>query len=136
VLLVTLLVVPMLIMLAYSFFRYVDIGVEEATLGLGNWVSFVKDPYYHYALWKTARVALITTVVCVVVGYIPAYVIATSGYPHRLLLLLMPFWISFVIRTMSWTARPGGNDPRRNARARRRAARCLRDSFHCMTEPT
>lgn len=105
VLLVVLLVIPMLIMLAYSFFRYVDIGVEEPAFVLGNWWSFLKDPYYHYALWKTARVALITTVVCVVVGYIPAYVIATSSFKHRwllMLLLLLPFWISFVIRTMSW----------------------------------
>ncbi len=105
VLLVTLLVIPMFIMLAYSFFKYVDIGVEEPAFLLGNWWSFLKDPYYHYGLWKTARVALVTTVVCVVVGYIPAYVIATSSFKHRwllMLLLLLPFWISFVIRTMSW----------------------------------
>jgi spermidine/putrescine transport system permease protein len=104
-LLTALLVVPMTIMAAYTLFRYVDIGVDEPTLGLQNWIAFLRDPYYHYALWKTARVALITTVICVVVGYVPAYVIATTRYKHRwllMLLLLLPFWISFVIRTMSW----------------------------------
>jgi spermidine/putrescine transport system permease protein len=83
----------------------VDIGVDEPVLGMWNWVAFATDPYYHYALWKTARVALFTTIACVVVGYVPAYVIATTRYKHRwllMLLLLLPFWISFVIRTMSW----------------------------------
>jgi spermidine/putrescine transport system permease protein len=44
-------------------------------------------------------------VICVVVGYVPAYVIATTRSRHRwllMILLLLPFWISFVIRTMSW----------------------------------
>ena len=104
-LLAALLIVPISIMLAYSFYRYVDIGVEKPAFVLSNWWAFLKDPYYHYALWKTARVAFITTVICVLVGYIPAYVIATTKYPRRwvlMLLLLLPFWISFVIRTMSW----------------------------------
>lgn len=104
-LLMAIMVVPMAIMAGYTFFRYVDIGVDEPVLGLRNWVAFLTDPYYHYAIWKTARVALITTVACVVVGYVPAYVIATTRYKHRwllMLLLLLPFWISFVIRTMSW----------------------------------
>lgn len=103
--LVVLLVAPLAIMAAYSFFRYVDIGVEEPAFELKNWIEFLRDPYYHYALWKTARVALIVTVVCVVVGYVPAYVIATTTYEHRwllMLLLILPFWISFIIRTLSW----------------------------------
>lgn len=98
-------VLPMIIMGAFTFFLYVDIGVDTPDLGLRNWSAFFTDPYYHYAVWKTARVALITTVVCVVVGYVPAYVIATTRSRHRwllMLLLLLPFWISFVIRTMSW----------------------------------
>lgn len=104
-LLMAIMVAPMAIMAGYTFFRYVDIGVDEPVLGLRNWAAFLTDPYYLYAIGKTARVALITTVACVVVGYIPAYVIATTRYKHRwllMLLLLLPFWISFVIRTMSW----------------------------------
>ena len=107
-----LMVVPMLIMAAYTFFRFVDLGVEEPAFDLTNWIAFFTDPYYHYAVWKTARVAIITTVVCVVVGYIPAYVIAMTRSKWRwllMLLLLLPFWISFVIRTMSWVYVLGAN---------------------------
>lgn len=100
-----LMVAPMAIMGAYTFFRFIDLGVEEPAFELRNWIEFLTDPYYHYAIWKTARVAIITTVICVVVGYIPAYVIAMTRSRWRwmlMLLLLLPFWISFVIRTMSW----------------------------------
>lgn len=105
ILLSVLLVIPMLIMVIYTFFLYVDIGVDRAELGLQNWIAFLTDNYYYYALWKTARVALITTVVSVVVGFVPAYVIAQANARYRwllMLMLLLPFWISFVIRTMSW----------------------------------
>jgi spermidine/putrescine transport system permease protein len=99
------LIVPMTIMATYTLFLYVDIGVDKAELGFRNWYAFFTDYYYHYALIKTARVALITTILCVLVGFIPAYVIAQTRSRHRwllMLLLLLPFWISFVIRTMSW----------------------------------
>lgn len=105
VLLAVLLVVPLAIMAAYTLFLYVDIGVDRPDLGMRNWIALFTDSYYHYALWKTARVAVITTVICVVVGFIPAYVIASAHSSYRwllMLLLLLPFWVSFVIRTMSW----------------------------------
>jgi spermidine/putrescine transport system permease protein len=104
-LMIVLMITPMAIMMAYTFFEYVDIGVERAAFMADNWVALITDPYYYYALWKTAKVALITTVICVVVGYIPAYTLAMVQSKYRwilMLLLLLPFWISFVIRTMSW----------------------------------
>ena len=52
----------------------------------------------------TLKIATITTVVCALMGYPAAYFIArSSGNKAILLLLLMlPFWISYIIRTMSW----------------------------------
>lgn len=105
ILLAVLMVVPLGIMAAYTLYLYVDIGVDRPDIGLRNWAALLTDPYYHYAIWKTARVAVITTVICVVVGFVPAYVIAHAPSRQRwllMLLLLLPFWISFVIRTMSW----------------------------------
>jgi spermidine/putrescine transport system permease protein len=56
-------------------------------------------------LLKTVRVAAITAILCAVLGYPAAYFIAMSTYTHKwllLLLLIVPFWISFTIRTFSW----------------------------------
>lgn len=100
-----LMIIPMLIMLMVSFYIYVDVGIDEPALQLGNWRDFFKDPYYHYAIWQTLRVATITAVVCALIGYVPAYFIATTRYPHKwllMLLLILPFWVSFIIRTLSW----------------------------------
>jgi spermidine/putrescine transport system permease protein len=104
-LLTLLLVVPIAIMVVFTFYTFVTAGVEKPILTLANWREFVSDPYYHGFLWKTVRVATITALVCAVMGYPAAYFIAMTRFRHKwllLLLLIVPFWISFTIRTFSW----------------------------------
>lgn len=103
--LLLLMVIPMAILLVYSFFRHIDIAVDEPAFQFDNWAEFFSDSYYHYGIWQTFRVAGITTVICMVVGYIPAYYIAQTTFRHKwllMLLLILPFWVSFIIRTLSW----------------------------------
>lgn len=104
-LLILLLVVPVAIMVVFTFYTFVTAGVEKPVLTLANWREFLSDPYYHGFLWKTVRVATITALVCAVMGYPAAYSIAMTRFRHKwllLLLLIVPFWISFTIRTFSW----------------------------------
>src|ERR1051326_2243293 len=104
ILLVVLLVLPIIIMMIYTFYTFVTAGVEKEVYTLDNWQEFFTDSYYHLFLWKTARVAAITAIACAIMGYIPAYFIWMTSFRHKwlLLLLLVPFWISFTIRTFSW----------------------------------
>jgi spermidine/putrescine transport system permease protein len=105
ILLIVLLVLPIVIMAIYTFYEFVTAGVEKATYTLANWQEFFTDSYYHLFLWKTARVAAITAIACAIMGYIPAYFIWMTSFRHKwllLLLLIVPFWISFTIRTFSW----------------------------------
>ncbi len=100
-----LLIIPMLIIFVYSFYLFVDVGVDKPAFQFGNWIEFFTDGYYHGAIWTTFRIAITATVVCAVVGYIPAYYIATTTFRHKwllMLLLILPFWVSFIIRTFSW----------------------------------
>jgi spermidine/putrescine transport system permease protein len=95
----------MCVMALFSFYQFVTAGVEKPVLNLGNWREFFGDPYYHGFLWKTARVSAITAALCALMGYPTAYFIAMSAFRHKwilLLLLIVPFWISFTIRTFSW----------------------------------
>jgi len=104
-LLILLLVMPIAIMMVFTFYTFVSAGVERPILTLANWREFLTDPYYHGFLWKTVRVAAITALTCAVMGYPAAYFIAMSRFRHKwllLLLLIVPFWISFTIRTFSW----------------------------------
>ena len=105
VLLLALLVLPLAVMAVYTFFTFVTAGVESNTLTLDNWKEFFFDSYYHVFLWKTVRVGAITAFVGAVIGYFPAYFIWSTTFRHKwllLLLLIVPFWISFTIRTFSW----------------------------------
>jgi len=103
--LLVLMVIPMAILFVYSFFEHIDIAVDEPAFQFANWQEFFSDSYYHYGIWQTFRVAGITTIICMVVGYIPAYYIANTRFRHKwllMLLLILPFWVSFIIRTLSW----------------------------------
>ena len=103
--LLILMVIPMAILFAYSFYEHIDIGVDQPAFQFSNWQEFFTDSYYHYGMWQTFRVAGLTTVICMVVGYIPAYYIANTQFRHKwllMLLLILPFWVSFIIRTLSW----------------------------------
>ncbi|MCA0433675.1 MAG: ABC transporter permease [Proteobacteria bacterium] len=103
--LVLLMILPICIMFVYSFYEFVTAGVEKHVYTTANWREFFSDSYYHMFLWKTARVAAITAILCALLGYPPAYFIAMTQYKHKwllLLLLIVPFWISFTIRTFSW----------------------------------
>jgi len=99
-----LLFVPLLFIVVYSFWLRTATGADQAGFFLDNWSEALSDPFYRDILISTLRIAAITTVVCAVMGYPAAYFIARSrGNKVLLLLLLMlPFWISYIIRTMSW----------------------------------
>lgn len=99
-----LLFVPLAFIVVYSFWLRTATGADVAGFHLDNWNEALTDPFYRDILLNTLKIAAITTVVCAVAGYPAAYFIARSkGNKGLLLLLLMlPFWVSYIIRTMSW----------------------------------
>ena len=103
--LVLLMILPICIMTVFSFYTFQTAGVEKEVYTTANWAEFFTDSFYHMFLWKTVRVAAITAILCALLGYPSAYFIAMSHTTHKwvlLLLLIVPFWISFTIRTFSW----------------------------------
>ena len=105
ILIVFLLILPIVVMGIYSFFTFVTAGIESPVVTLANWQEFLTDSYYHGFLIKTVRVGAMTAAICAIVGYFPAYFIWATGFRYKwmlLLLLIVPFWISFTIRTFSW----------------------------------
>ena len=80
-------------------------------LGGGGYLSYAVrtlppgDGTYLKIFWKSAELAGITTLLCLIVGYPVAYFVGRSSttWRNRLLLLVMiPFWTSFLIRTYAW----------------------------------
>lgn len=100
-----LLVIPVGFIVVYSFWLRTSTGTDSVGFYLVNWSEVLTDPFYRDILLKTLRIAFLTTVACAILGYAPAYYIATSKSRYKpllLLLLILPFWISYIIRTMSW----------------------------------
>jgi spermidine/putrescine transport system permease protein len=63
------------------------------------------NPLYFKVFGATLQMALLGTVACLLVGYPLAYFLATRASRHKttlLLLIIVPFWTSFLIRTYAW----------------------------------
>jgi len=100
-----LLVIPALFIVVYSFWLRTATGADQVTFSLANWREVLTDPFYRDILIQTLRIAALSTITCALVGYIPAYYIAYAPTRHKtllLVLLMLPFWVSYIIRTMSW----------------------------------
>lgn len=100
-----LLVIPAVFIAVYSFWLRTATGADQTGIHLDNWIEVLTDPFYRDILFQTFRIAAVTTVLCALLGYVPAYFIALTRFRHKtllLLLLMLPFWISYIIRTMSW----------------------------------
>lgn len=100
-----LLVVPVCFIVVYSFWLRAPSGADIPAFQFGNYKKFVADFFYPSILLRTIRVSLETVILCLVMGYIPAYFFYRSQTRLKsvlLLLIMIPFWISFIIRTLSW----------------------------------
>ena len=63
------------------------------------------DPLYLGILWRSISTGIISTAVCLLLGYPFAYYLARHQYRWRnvlLLLVVIPFWTNFLIRTYAW----------------------------------
>ena len=100
-----LLVVPVCFVIVYSFWLRAPSGADIPAFQFGNYAKFFADFFYPSLMIKTIRIALETVFLCLVMGYIPAYFFYRTESklkPFLMILIMLPFWISFIIRTLSW----------------------------------
>jgi spermidine/putrescine transport system permease protein len=96
--------IPLVIVFVYSFLKRGPYGQIEWEFNLQNYARFF-DPLYLKVFARSFRIAGITTVVCFLLGYPMAYWMATRPPRWRstlLLLLMIPFWTNFLVRTYAW----------------------------------
>jgi spermidine/putrescine transport system permease protein len=98
-------VIPLGIVLAYSFATRNRFG--EAELGQPTLEAYRRlgEPIVRDIIFRSVSLALITTVICLVVGYPFAYFLATRSPRIRnalLVLVMIPFWSNFLVRNYAW----------------------------------
>ena len=80
-------------------------GVLALSLKLSNYVSLVQDDLYFLTYLSSLKYAAVTTVLCLVIGYPFAYFMARAKatiQPALLMLVMLPFWTSFLLRVYAW----------------------------------
>jgi spermidine/putrescine transport system permease protein len=97
--------VPIFYLLAVSFAARSPYGTIAWILGLRNYARAFQ-PLYLEIYWRSVWMALLSTLLCAGLGYPVAYTIAlrvSARWKSALLLLVViPFWTSFLIRTYAW----------------------------------
>ena len=72
---------------------------------LENFQFLTEDDLYWKAYLNSVKIATISTLLCLLIGYPMAYGIARSAPTTRtllLLLIILPFWTSFLLRIYAW----------------------------------
>jgi putrescine transport system permease protein len=84
----------------------------EIKLNLANYAFLLTDSLYGRAYLNSVGVAAVSTVLCLLIGYPMAYGIARSSPSWRnvlMMLVILPFWTSFLLRVYAWIGLLKGN---------------------------
>jgi len=94
-------VVPLGIIWLYSFGENITITQIETTWTLDNYQRIL-EPEILTLIGRSLWLAFVSTLICLLVGFPMALVIATASHnakPWLLLLIMLPFWTNLLIRT-------------------------------------
>ena len=99
------LLLPLAILLRYSLNQFVPGKFMVDALTLESYVKFFTDIYYTGVLTRTVRVALITTIVCLLMGFPLAYVLARTRTRYKtalIMLVVLPLFVGNAVRAAGW----------------------------------
>lgn len=91
-------VIPMLLILFYAFTETVD---DKIVFSFANFADFFTSTAKLSTLLMSFTIAIISTAICLLIGYPIAYILARSKFRKKnvlLMLFIMPMWINFVLR--------------------------------------
>src|SRR5690606_8497646 len=101
-----LLVIPLLLVAILSFYAFNGTTGVIPDFSPGNYFTIITDPFYGEIFLRTAGMALLVTVICLVLGIPETLILARMRAPWRgifLVLVLGPLLVSVVVRTLGWS---------------------------------
>ena len=93
--------VPNLMIIGTSFMTRSETDLIELVFTLENYTRLT-DPLYAKVLWHSFYMAIVATILCLLIGYPFAYIVAKmpeQWRPTMLFLVIVPFWTNSLIRT-------------------------------------
>ena len=91
-------VAPIIMVVIYAF---------SASVGVFTLDNFAKMGTYTVVFTRSFKLALIATAICVLIGYPVSYKMSKEGPRFQrlaMVLIMLPMWINFLLRTYSWMA--------------------------------
>ena len=98
------LILPMALIALYSVTEHGN-SIISFSLTIEHYVKFFTDPDFLLILWRSIWIAVKTTIICLLLGYPVAYMIARSSERVQSILVLcitLPTWINALVRTYAW----------------------------------
>lgn len=105
---VSLVMAPLLYVITISFLTRGEYGGVEAGFSFEHYVQMFTPPMNFTViatLWRSLSLALMTTVLCILIGFpLALFLVFRAGKWRSALffLLIIPFWTNFLIRTYAW----------------------------------
>jgi len=99
------LLIPILILFRYSLNAFVPGKFMVDALTLQNYVLFFTDPYYTAAFYRTLRVAVIVTIICLLLAFPLAYKLARTESKYKnllIMLVVLPLFVGNAVRAAGW----------------------------------
>ncbi|EDK29835.1 spermidine/putrescine ABC transporter membrane protein [Vibrionales bacterium SWAT-3] len=99
--LVLFVMIPNIMIIGTSFLTRDEANLIEMTFTLDNYIRLA-DPLYFKVLMHSFYMAIIATLLCLIIGYPFAYIVAKmpeKWRPFMLFLVIVPFWTNSLIRT-------------------------------------
>lgn len=104
--LVAVFLVPLSMLIVFSFWVNIPGGQYEAGLTLENYVRFLTSSLYLGQFWLTIELALVTATFSLALGYPLAYYLAQLNRPWLrstlLIVVISSLWVTYVIRAYAW----------------------------------
>ncbi len=88
-----------------DFFDWTASGWNRIQASFDNYLFLFQDPYYVTIYLNSVKMAAVSALLCLLLGYPMAYFITRQSPRVRSMLLLaviLPFWISFLLRVYAW----------------------------------
>lgn len=101
-------VIPLFLIIFFAFTNSTDSGY---TFTLKHFEELMQ-PMYFRIFFRSLKLALISTLLCLLIGYPTAYIISKTKASRQgtlLMLAIVPMWMNFLLRTYAWSAILGRN---------------------------
>ncbi len=107
--LMALVIIPNLVLFQFSFKPYLPVdqlGGPLDVYSLKNYGTFLYSPIHITVFWKTVLYSSIVTLLCLMLSYPLAYflakIIKPANSPTIFMMLLIPLWVSEILRSFAW----------------------------------